>query len=165
GVRAIDVLQHSHARLSICISGPRLPLAAIVVYISAMFPSSSLGMLRPSSQMATSLPSAVGVQERNPCWRFLPSRCGTMGFPHVAPASFEKARLMSYASELGPPVATSQFAAKVPSDITARDGKSAGLTNQFVPLAIVFGADQPCGPRIEKRRALPLGEAGSSQFK
>src|SRR5215472_2996056 len=150
GVRAIDVLQHSHARLSICISGPRLPFAAMVVYISAMLPSSSLGILRPSSQMAASLPSAVGSQERNPCWRFLPSRCGTMGLPQVAPASFEKARLMSYASERGPAVATNQFAAIVPSDKTESDGKSAGLTNQFVPLAIVLGADQPCWPRTEK---------------
>src|SRR5262249_25194745 len=33
GVRAIDVLQHSHARLSICTSGPRLPFAEMVVYM------------------------------------------------------------------------------------------------------------------------------------
>src|SRR5207237_8663472 len=55
-------------------------------------------------------------------------------------------------------------AARVPSGITAIDGTSAALTNQFAPRAIVLGADQPCGPRAEKRRTYPLGVSGSSQL-
>src|SRR5262249_28197528 len=99
-----------------------------------------------------SRPSRVGTRDIKPCCRFFASRWGTTGLLHVAPASLEKAMLISYASDWGPPVATSQFVARVPSESTAKDGKSAALTNQFVPLAIVFGADQPCGPRTEKRR-------------
>src|SRR5438093_8713277 len=146
------VLQHSQVRLSICVSGPRVPFGAMVVYMRAMLSSSSLGMLRPSSQIAVSRESGVGTRDIQPCWRFFPPRWGTMGFRRGVPAYLENAMLISYASEAGPPVATSQFAASVPSDSTANDGKSAGLTNQFVPRAIVLGADQPCGPRMEKRR-------------
>src|SRR5206468_3139665 len=58
----------------------------------------------------------------------------------------------------------SQWAARVPSAMTDIEGKSAGLANQLVPRATVFGADQPCGPRTEKRSKCPLGEAGSSQL-
>src|SRR5207249_2282336 len=147
-----EVLQHSQARLSICVSGPRVPLAAIVVYISAISPSSSLGMLRPSSQIAPSLASEVATSETKPCWRFLPSRCGISGFVQVVPPSLENTRLTSYASDRGPTLATNQSAASVPSDRTASEGTSASLTNQFVPRAIVLGADQPWAPRTEKRR-------------
>src|SRR5262245_39473429 len=111
--------------------------------MSAMFPDSSLGMFRPSSQMAASFPSAVGVSDRTPCCRFVRSTGGTIGLVQVAPASFENATLMSYTSESPPPLITSQCAASVPSDITDMDGKSAGFANQLVPRAIAFGADQP----------------------
>src|SRR6266850_2109308 len=164
GVAAIDVWQHSHTRLSICTSGPNVPFGRMVVYISAISPSSSLAMLRPSSHMAPSFPSEVGTNETNPCCRFLPSRWGETGLLQVAPASLENTRLTSYASDVGPPVATNQLAARVPSGITAMDGTSAALTNQFAPRAIVFGTDQPCGPRAEKRRTYPFGVSGSSQL-
>src|SRR5207249_8156540 len=131
-VDVMEVLQHSQARLSICVSGPRAPLAAIVVYISAISPSSSLGMFRPSSQIAASFASAVGMSETNPCWRFFPSRCGISGLLHVVPPSLENTRLTSYASDRGPTLATNQSAVSVPSDSTAIDGTSASLTNQLV---------------------------------
>src|SRR5213592_4760209 len=87
--------------------------------------------------------------------------------PHVAPPSFEKLRLVSYASDSGPTPAAfvNHPAARVPSESTAIDGTSASLTNQFVPRAIVFGADQPCGPRTENFRTLPFGVSGSIQLR
>src|SRR5437867_7924916 len=124
----------------------------MVVYINAISPSSSLGMLRPSSQMAASLASGVGTIETNPCRRFLPSRCGISGLLHVVPPSLESTRLTSYASDRGPTLATNQSAASVPSESTASEGTSASLTNQLAPRAIVLGADQPWAPRTEKRR-------------
>src|SRR5215471_19363814 len=129
-----------------------------------MLPLSSSGMFRPSSQIAESLASAVGTKDRKPCCRFFPSRWGTTGLLQLVPLSFENAMLMSYASESGPPLITSQWAARVPSDRTDIEGKSAGLANQFAPRAIVFGADHPCGPRTERRRTCPLGAVGSSQL-
>src|SRR5207244_13174394 len=66
--------------------------------------------------------------------------------------------------DVGPPVATNQSAASVPSGNTAIDGTSAALTNQFAPRAMVLGTDQPCGPRTEKRRIYPFGVSGSSQL-
>src|SRR5436853_6092779 len=160
----MDVWQHSHTRLSICTSAPKVPFGRMLVYISAISPSSSLAMLRPSSQMALSFPSGVGTNETNPCCRFLPSRCGTIGLLQAAPPSLENTRLTSYASDVGPPVATNQSAASVPSGNTAIDGTSAALTNQFAPRAMVLGTDQPCGPRTEKRRIYPFGVSGSSQL-
>ena len=65
---------------------------------------------------------------------------------------------MSYASEEGPPVATSQSAASVPSDKTAMPGKSTTLTNQLVPLAIVLAPTSRQGLELKiEREPFPCG--------
>ena len=76
-----------------------------------------------------------------------------LGWAHRAGHAIDVRTRGHSASEVGPPVATSQLADSVPSESTAKEGKSTALTNQFVPLATVFAADQPCGPRVENLSA------------
>src|SRR5262245_16719388 len=102
-------------------------------------PPVSAFISRPSSQTAANEPSLVANKETKPCSVFTPSRCGTKGFPQVFPPSNERAMVTSYANVPGPLLA-SQCAASEPSGKTTIEGKSAQLTNQFVPSAITRGA-------------------------
>lgn len=121
--------------------------------------------MRPSSQ---TIPIASGLQrsiETNPCSLSVPSRWGTTEPPHVAPPSRDVARWTSYANRPFP-LLTSQWAKRVPSGSDAIDGKSAQLTNQSGPSAIVRAADQRLPSEyVANRSACRFSPAGSIQVR
>src|SRR5262245_22662610 len=98
-------------------------------------------VLRPSSQTTPTEPSAQGAIDTNPCSVSVPSRCGTTGSLQVRAPSRDRDSRTPYAYFPGPLLA-SQWAKSDPSPSEAIAGKSAQLTTQPEPAAIVRGADQ-----------------------